>query len=221
MVTERVQLSASLLAADYGMMRAALMDAEAAGVDRFHFDFMDGHYVPNLALSPDHIRALHPHSGLPFDVHLELSNPDEALEMMSWQAVSTLIFQADTLTSPLETFKKARGRGLHIGLSIHPDWPLAPVEPLLPYVDQCLVLGVRPGFGGQPMHPETIDRLERVARMAADLSVEIAVDGGVNQSNCVDVAAAGADVLVVGTAIFGAPNLQAAVTSFRTLLAAR
>ena len=219
-MTERVRLSASLLAADYGMLRTALMSAEAAGVDRFHFDFMDGHYVPNLALSPDHIRALRPHSQLPFDVHLELSNPDEALEMMSWETVSTLIFQADTLTAPLQTFKKARDRGLRIGLSINPDWPIASLEPLLPHVDQCLVLGVQPGFGGQTMHPETIDRLEQVTRMTADLSVEIAVDGGVNQSNCAEAAAAGADVLVVGTAIFGAQNLEAAVISFRTLLAA-
>lgn len=218
---ERVQLSASMLAADYGMLRAALMSAEAAGVDRFHFDFMDGHYVPNLALSPDHIRDLRPYSRLPFDVHLELSNPDELLDMMSWEAVSTLIFQADTLKDPMQTFEKARDLGLRLGLAITPDWPIASLKPLLPHVDQCLVLGVQPGFGGQSMHPETVDRLEQVTRIASNLSVEIAVDGGVNLSNCVDAAAAGADVLVVGTAIFGAQNLEAAVTSFRTLLAAR
>jgi ribulose-phosphate 3-epimerase len=202
------------------MMRSALVSAETAGVDRFHFDFMDGHYVPNLALSPDHIQALRPHSRIPFDVHLELSNPDEALEMMSWEAVSTLIFQADTLKDPLRTFEKARDQGLRLGLSVNPGWPIASLEPLLPHVDQCLVLGVQPGFGGQPMRLETVDRLKQVTRMASNLSVEIAVDGGVKLSNCVDVKAAGADVLVVGTAIFGAQNLEVAVSSFRTLLAA-
>lgn len=209
------QLSASLLAADFGMMRNALELADGAGVDRFHFDFMDGHYVPNLALSPDHIRALRPYSDLPFDVHLELSNPEEIIARLPWEGVSTLILQADTLARPSAAFESVRSRGMRVGFAVNPEQPLAPLRTWLAEIDQFLVLGVQPGFGGQPMHPATIDRVREIKNMAGDLPLEIAVDGGINTTNAAELIAAGADVLVVGTAIFGADEIESAVAALR------
>jgi ribulose-phosphate 3-epimerase len=212
-----MQISASLLAADFGSMRSALERAESAGVDRFHFDFMDGHYVPNLALSPGHIQSLRSVSNLPFDVHLELSNPEEALEMLPWEGVSMLIFQADTLENAHQTITNVRNKGMRVGLSVNPDDFIEPLQPLLNEIDQFLVLGVQPGFGGQPMHPATISRVKRVKDLAVELPIEIAVDGGVNAHNASDLLTAGADVLVIGTAIFGNNQIEQAVSSLRNV----
>lgn len=213
-MADLIQISASLLAADFGRLRAEMQKAEASGVDRYHFDLMDGHYVPNLALAPDHIRALRPHSKLPFDVHLELANPQEAIEYVPWEGVSTVIFQADTLSTNTELFEKARSRGLRVALCANPDTHLAPLKPLMPEIDQFLVLGVQPGFGGQPMHPATAERLREVRSLAGNAPIEIAVDGGVNFENAPEMVAAGADILVIGTAIFAAEDLGAAIRHF-------
>lgn len=218
------QLSASLLAADYGMLRSAIQRADNAGVNRFHLDFMDGHYVPNIALSPEHISALRPFSALPFDVHLELANPDEVIDQFAWEGVSTLILQADTLPAPARVFKKVRSFDMHIGLSVNPGDPIEALIKWLPEIDQFLILGVQPGFGGQPMDPDTLGRVREIAGVVKErsLSLEIAVDGGVTLDNAADLIDAGADVLVVGTAIFGNDDIEGAVKALaQSLLAAK
>ncbi len=217
-MADQAQLSASLLAADFGRMRSDLQRAEAAGVHRFHFDFMDGHYVPNLALTPQHIKALRPFSRLPFDVHLELANPEQVLEFFAWEGVSTLIFQADTISDNSQLFKKARSLGLRVGLSVNPDESIAPLKGLFSEIDHFLVLGVQPGFGGQSMHPGTPDRMREVRELAGNGNLEISVDGGVNLQNAGDLIAAGADVLVAGTAIFGAENITETIKAFSDAL---
>ncbi len=217
-MAEQIELSASLLAADYGMMRADLERAESCHVHRFHFDFMDGHYVPNLALTPAHIQALRPFSALPFDVHLEISNPEEVIDHFPWEGVSMLIFQADTISANTTLFGRARSLGLRVGLSVNPDDQIAPFKSMLPEIDQFLVLGVQPGFGGQPMHPATAGRVAEVRALAGDLPLEVAVDGGVHLKNAADLVAAGADVLVVGTAIFGAEEIEQSIRAFHQII---
>ena len=116
-----VQISASLLAADYAQLGEEVQRAAAAGVDSFHFDMMDGHYVPNIAFAPEHLTTLRPYSRLPFVAHLELSNPDEVLSRFSAFPADTIIVQWDTLNDPHNTFEGIHARGAKIGVALNPD----------------------------------------------------------------------------------------------------
>ena len=152
-----------------------------AGVNSFHFDMMDGHYVPNLALAPDHLTALRSYTHLPFDVHLELDNPDEVMEQFRPMGADLIIVCRNTLIEPRKTLALIRAKGAKAGLSLNPDEALEEMDGLLPKLDVLLILGVFPGFGGQKMQPDTIWRVERAGELiqSRNASCQITVDGGV------------------------------------------
>jgi ribulose-phosphate 3-epimerase len=152
-------ISASLLAANYARMGQEVRRAERAGADSFHFDMMDGHYVPNLALSPEHLSALRPFTTLPFHVHLELGNPDEVLSKFQPLQADLIIVCHDTLPDPSQTLVRIHALGVRAGLSLNPNEPLVAAEPYLSQLDMLLILGVYPGFGGQSMQPGTIEKI--------------------------------------------------------------
>lgn len=204
-----IQISASLLAADYARLGEEVQRAESAGVDSFHFDLMDGHYVPNIALAPHHLTALRSYTSLPLHAHLELSNPDEVLAGFHAFPADMIIVQWDTLTHPVKTFNLIRTHNAQVGLGLNPDETVEEILRVLKELDLLLILGVYPGFGGQAMQPGTIEKIRAARALADDLnpSLVIAVDGGVKPENAVHVAEAGADCLIIGTALFRATDM--------------
>jgi ribulose-phosphate 3-epimerase len=216
-----IHISASLLAADYARLGEEMQRAENAGVDSFHFDLMDGHYVPNLALAPDHLRALRPYSSLPFHVHLEVDNPDDVLFKFAPLQADVIIVQWNTLTNPAKTFDKIRSQNRKVGLGLSPDDAFDDPSHYFRDIDLLLVLGVVPGFGGQSMRPGTLEKITS-ARSIADRSgypFRIAVDGGVKPDNTVDLTQAGADILIMGTALFRSVDLAKTIDSIRESVA--
>jgi len=212
-----IHISASLLAADYARLGEEVQRAEQAGADSFHFDLMDGHYVRNLALAPDHLKALRPYSRLPFHAHLELSNPDEVLSHFESFPADTIIVQWNTLTHPLKTFEDIRLRNAKVGLGLTPDNDIRDVARFFRDLDLLLLLGVYPGFGGQVMQPGTLEKVRTAHGMANDLnpSLAIAVDGGVKPDNAVHLAEAGANILIIGTALFRSRDMKRTIWEIR------
>ncbi len=216
-----IHISASLLAADYARLGEEMQRAENAGVDSFHFDLMDGHYVSNIAFAPDHLKALRPYSHLPFHVHLELDNPDDVLFKFAPLQADVIVVQWNTLTDPAKTFDRIRSQNRKVGLGLSPDDALDDPSRYFRDLDLLLVLGVLPGFGGQSMRPGTLEKVA-AAQSIADQSgyqFRIAVDGGVKPDNTVDLAQAGADILIMGTTLFRSMDMAKTIDSIRESVA--
>jgi len=216
-----IHISASLLAADYARLGEEMQRAEKAGVDSFHFDMMDGHYVPNLALAPDHLQALRPYSHVPFHVHLELDNPDDVLCKFAPLQADVIIVQWNTLTDPAKTFDRIRSQNRKVGLGLSPDDALDDPSRYFRDLDLLLVLGVFPGFGGKSMQPDTLERIASARRFIdqTDQRTAIAVDGGVKPEHVASLVQAGADILIMGTALFQSRDIPRTITSIRESIA--
>ena len=216
-VAAAVEIAASLLAADWARLGEQVRQAERAGVDSFHLDVMDGHYVRNLALTPHHIRALQPYTCLPFSIHLEVENPDWILEDLSPPGAELVIVQADTCPKAKETLALVRSRGARIGLAINPSQPLDSVRHLLPEIDVLLIMAVPPGFGGQLPHPHTPAKIASARDWVEreGLRLKIGVDGGVNPDNARQLVETGASLLIVGSGLFQAADMAAAVKAMK------
>jgi len=216
-----IQICASLLAADYARLDEEMQRAERAGVDSYHFDMMDGHYVPNLALAPDHLKALRPYSHLPFHAHLELDNPDDILSKFTSLNADMVIVQWNTLINPARTFERIRSQNINVGLGLHPNDAFDEASRFFRDLDLLLLLGVYPGFGGQALLPGVHEKIAS-ARRLADLSIHrmtIAVDGGVKPENAASLVEAGADILIMGTALFQSVDMAGTIRSIRESIA--
>jgi ribulose-phosphate 3-epimerase len=191
-------------------------------VDSFHFDMMDGHYVPNLALTPQHLQALRPYSSLPFHVHLELANPDDVLFKFPAFQADMIIVQWDTLVNPARTFERIHCLNARVGLALSPGDAVENISCLLPQIDDLIILGVHPGFGGQALQPGTADKVAAARRMLdqQERAIRITADGGVKPENAAGLVEAGADCLIIGTALYEAPNMGEFIRSLRADIAA-
>jgi ribulose-phosphate 3-epimerase len=210
-------IAPSLLAADPLHFADDLKSVEQAGADWHHVDVMDGHFVPNLTYGIPFVKALKSFASLPLDVHIMVSNPDQvALDYVAAGA-DYLVFPIESSTHPHRLIQAIHQAGAKAGVAINPGTPLAAVEELLPFLDLLNVMSVNPGFGGQKFITQSIDKIRRLRKMCdvAGSNALIQVDGGINAETAAEVRAAGANVLVAGTYVYGADNRRQAMSALR------
>ena len=211
----RIRIAPSLLAADFTRLDREIREAESAGADLLHVDVMDGHFVPNITIGPFVVEAIKRTATLPLDVHLMISDPVKFVRAFIDAGADSIDFHIEVAPEPRELIETVRDHGLKIGVAVSPETPVAAISNILSAVDQVMVMTVHPGFGGQGLIPECVEKVRRVAELAPDM--DIMVDGGINATTISAVAAAGANVFVAGTAIFGEEDRAAAVATLRSL----
>ncbi len=198
------KIAPSILTADFGHLAAQVREAEAAGVELFHLDVMDGNFVPNISFGPGVVAAVRQATKLPLHVHLMVEEPERYTAMFADAGADTIIVHYEATKHPHRAVQKVKELGRKAGLALNPGTPLVVLEPLLADLELVLVLSVNPGFGGQAYIPGTTKRLEKLKKMrdAVNPDCLLAVDGGVKADNIAMVGAAGADIVVVGSAVY-------------------
>lgn len=216
-----VKIAPSILSADFARLGEQIAEAEAAGADWIHVDVMDGHFVPNLTIGPPVVRSLRPVTTLPLDVHLMIESPERLIPDFARAGADRLTVHVETCPHLDRTIRQIRELGVMAGVTLNPATPLSALEEILPMADLVLILSVNPGFGGQEYLAHSTDRIGRLRRMLDSRGlerVELEVDGGIGPQNAAEVVAAGATVLVVGSAVF---NQEASIAANLTALRER
>jgi len=214
-------IAPSVLSADFGRLAEEVRAAEAAGADWLHLDVMDGHFVPNLTMGPDVVKAIRRATTIPLDVHMMVSDPGRYAPRFIEAGADWVSIHHEACPEPRDVIADIRTRGARPSLAVSPDTPVAVLAPTAAELDMVLVMSVHPGFGGQRFIPESLGKLAeaRALRERLGLRFLIEVDGGITLENAAAAAAAGADVLVAGTAFFGAADYAAAITAMRRNIA--
>lgn len=201
-----VQVSPSLLAADFSNLREEIHSVDAA--DYLHLDVMDGHFVPNLTMGPCVISSIRPHSDLPFDTHLMIDNPLKYIEAFAKGGSDYITVHMEQPDDISECIRMIKSFGKKPGLAISPDTPASVLSPYLDEISIITVMSVYPGFGGQKFIESTYEKVREVSKMIQGKAILLSVDGGVDLTNVRNLEEAGATMVVAGSSVFGAKNRE-------------
>lgn len=216
-----IQIAPSVLSADFARLGEQVREAEAAGADAIHIDVMDGRFVPNITVGPLVVRAVRRVTRLPLHVHLMIEEPERHIDEFAHSGADLIIVHVETCPHLHRTVERIRQAGARPGVTLNPATPLVLLEEIIDQVELVLVMSVDPGLGGQEFIPASYERIRRLRQMVDErgLRCQIEVDGGINGNTIVGVVEAGADVLVVGAAVFSHQDgVEAAMQRLQTAL---
>lgn len=210
-------IAPSILSADFSKLGEEIRTVESAGADWIHVDVMDGHFVPNITIGPLVVEAVKRSTPLPIDVHLMIENADAYITAFARAGASHISVQVEACLHLHRTVQHIKASGAKAGVVLNPSTPIESLAWILEDADYVLVMSVNPGFGGQKFIPNSISKIKALRKLIEDrgLSALIEVDGGINETTIAEVAAAGADVLVAGSAIFGSKDYRRTIERFR------
>jgi len=217
MAKSTVRIAPSILSADFARLADEVARVEAGGADLLHVDVMDGHFVPNLTVGPPIVEALRKVTKLPLDVHLMITNADAYIKEFADAGADYLTVHVEACPHLHRTVQAIKERGVKAGVTLNPATPLGSVEAILPDADLLLIMSVNPGFGGQSFIPSSLQKISQARAMIERLGSRalLEVDGGVKVENAAQIVAAGADILVSGSAIFSSRDYGATITAMR------
>ena len=201
---KNIQISPSILSADFSQLGAEIKRLEEGGADMIHVDVMDGHFVPNLTIGPPVIKALRKHCSLKFDVHLMISPVHKYIKAYADAGADIITIHPEATQSLGESIKTIKDLNKEVGVSLNPESKIDLISEFLDQIDLVLIMSVNPGFGGQKFMPEVLDKIKQLKKIQQDkdLNFDIEIDGGINFENCKIAIDAGANILVSGTTVF-------------------